>query len=71
MNNKDELNDLATKIREWYGSYNNPPPWSSVLALVCRLLKEQKEDIIKKIDHGGAHGRLKYMGEIKEEINSL
>jgi hypothetical protein len=37
--------DLGTKIRNWYESYNNCPPWSAMFGFMARELKAQREEL--------------------------
>jgi hypothetical protein len=36
--------DLATRVREWYESYECVPPWSSVYAFIMREIKKEREE---------------------------
>lgn len=43
--------DISERTRKWYQSYNEPPPWSSVVGFMVREIekakKAQREEIIE------------------------
>jgi len=36
-----EEDDLGERIRKWYESYDNCPPWSSVAGFIVREIKKE------------------------------
>ena len=42
--------ELGERIRKWYESYNNCPPWSAVMGFIVRELKTKDQEWRDKIE---------------------
>jgi hypothetical protein len=66
-------NNLSERVRKWYESYDNPPPWSSVAGFVVRELarkwgKIDAEEILQMYNETAGQIRQEMAEQIEKEI---